>query len=70
MLLRTQENDENISREACEFWLSLSEQPVCHQALSPYIGRLIPVLVCGMKYSESDMVLLRVRHLNQNIFVE
>ncbi|CAH8588883.1 unnamed protein product [Schistosoma turkestanicum] len=59
MLLRTQETDENISREACEFWLSLSEQPVCHQALSPYIGRLIPILVCGMKYSESDMVLLR-----------
>ncbi|VDQ14145.1 unnamed protein product [Trichobilharzia regenti] len=59
MLLRTQEADENISREACEFWLSLSEQPVCHQALSPYIARLIPVLVNGMKYSESDMVLLR-----------
>uniref|UniRef100_A0A183A0X2 Importin N-terminal domain-containing protein n=1 Tax=Echinostoma caproni TaxID=27848 RepID=A0A183A0X2_9TREM len=59
MLLRTQDADENISREACEFWLSLSEQPICHQALSPYIERLIPVLVRGMKYSESDMILLR-----------
>ncbi|TPP57477.1 Transportin-2 [Fasciola gigantica] len=59
MLLRTQDADENISREACEFWLSLSEQPICHQALCPYIERLIPVLVRGMKYSESDMILLR-----------
>ncbi|OON21171.1 HEAT repeat protein, partial [Opisthorchis viverrini] len=59
MLLRTQDADENISREACEFWLSLSEQPICYQALTPYIQRLIPVLVRGMKYSESDMILLR-----------
>ncbi|KAG5444482.1 Transportin-1 [Clonorchis sinensis] len=59
MLLRTQDADENISREACEFWLSLSEQPICYQALTPYVQRLIPVLVRGMKYSESDMVLLR-----------
>ncbi|KER25381.1 hypothetical protein T265_07181 [Opisthorchis viverrini] len=48
MLLRTQDADENISREACEFWLSLSEQPICYQALTPYIQRLIPVLVRGM----------------------
>ncbi|KAF6778265.1 hypothetical protein AHF37_02460 [Paragonimus kellicotti] len=59
MLLRTQDTDENISREACEFWLSLSEQPICYQALAPYIERLIPVLVRGMRYSESDMILLR-----------
>ncbi|TGZ67973.1 hypothetical protein CRM22_004495 [Opisthorchis felineus] len=59
MLLRTQDADENISREACEFWLSLSEQPICYQALTPYVQRLIPVLVRGMKYSESDMILLR-----------
>ncbi|CAH8460580.1 unnamed protein product [Dicrocoelium dendriticum] len=59
MLLRTQDDDESISREACEFWLSLSEQPICYQALTPYIDRLIPVLVRGMKYSDSDMILLR-----------
>lgn len=59
MLVRTQDANENISREACEFWLSLSEQPICHQILSPYIERLIPILVHGMKYSENDMVLLR-----------
>ncbi|TNN34907.1 Transportin-2 [Liparis tanakae] len=28
MLLRTQDQDENVALEACEFWLTLAEQPV------------------------------------------
>ncbi|VEL20705.1 unnamed protein product [Protopolystoma xenopodis] len=59
MLLRTQDACEDIAREACEFWLSLSDQPICYQVLGPYMERLIPILVSGMKYSESDMALLR-----------
>nr|VZI04587.1 unnamed protein product [Spirometra erinaceieuropaei] len=58
MLLRTQDPDEAIALEACEFWLSLSEIPLCFQVLSGYLDRLIPVLIRGMKYSESDLALL------------
>ncbi|CDS37042.1 transportin 1 [Echinococcus multilocularis] len=58
ILLRTQDADEATALEACEFWLSLSDAPLCFQVLSGYLDRLIPVLVRGMKYSESDLALL------------
>merc|ERR1719300_1988399 len=59
MLLRTQDTDDAVALEACEFWLSLAEQPICKEVLGPYLDRLIPVLVRGMKYSEIDIILLR-----------
>uniref|UniRef100_A0A8C7H6M5 Transportin-1 n=1 Tax=Oncorhynchus kisutch TaxID=8019 RepID=A0A8C7H6M5_ONCKI len=59
MLQRTQDPDENVSLEACEFWLTLAEQPVCKEALSGHLVQLIPILVNGMKYSEIDIILLK-----------
>lgn len=59
MLQRTQDSDEGVSLEACEFWLSLADEPVCKEALEPHLNKLIPVLVRGMKYSEIDIILLR-----------
>ncbi|XP_065331678.1 transportin-1 isoform X1 [Cloeon dipterum] len=59
MLLRTQDPDETVALEACEFWLSLAEQPVCKDALAPHLNRLVPVLVRGMKYAEIDIILLK-----------
>ena len=60
MMERTQDNDDGVSLESCEFWLSLAEQPVCREVLAPYIDRLLPILVKGMKYSEIDIILLKV----------
>lgn len=60
MLMRTQDQDDSVALEACEFWLSLAEQPICKEVLSPHIERLVPVLVRGMKYSEIDIILLKV----------
>lgn len=60
MLMRTQDQDEAVALEACEFWLSLAEQQICKDALGPYLTRLVPVLVRGMKYSEIDIILLKV----------
>ena len=60
MLLRTQDTDETVALEACEFWLVLADQPVCREALRQHMVDLIPVLVRGMKYSELDIVLLKV----------
>ena len=39
MLMRTQDKDENVSLEACEFWLTLAEQPICKEALNPHLHR-------------------------------
>ena len=61
MLERTQDPDDGVGLEACEFWLSLAEQPICKEVLAPHIERLVPVLVRGMKYSEIDIILLKVR---------
>ena len=59
MLQRTQDQDEGVALEACEFWLSLAEQPICKEVLQPHLDKLVPVLVRGMKYSEIDIILLR-----------
>uniref|UniRef100_A0A8B9BVK0 Transportin-1 n=1 Tax=Anser brachyrhynchus TaxID=132585 RepID=A0A8B9BVK0_9AVES len=59
MLQRTQDHDENVALEACEFWLTLAEQPICKDVLCRHLTKLIPVLVNGMKYSEIDIILLK-----------
>lgn len=59
MLRQTQDPDESVSLEACEFWLSLAEHQICKTVLAPYLPRLIPILVCGMKYSDLDIILLK-----------
>lgn len=60
MLQRTQDHDENVALEACEFWLTLAEQPICKEVLASHLVQLIPILVNGMKYSEIDIILLKV----------
>ena len=59
MLLRTQDPDEGVALEACEFWLSLAEQPICKDVLSRHLSTLIPILMSRMKYSELDVLLLK-----------
>lgn len=59
--MRTQDPDDSVALEACEFWLSLAEQPICRDVLTAHIDKLIPVLIRGMKYSEIDIILLKVR---------
>jgi transportin-1 len=59
MLLRTQDDDETVALEACEFWLVLADQNICYDVLKPHIDALIPVLVRCMKYSELDIILLK-----------
>ncbi len=59
MLLRTQDEDETVALEACEFWLVLADQPICLEALRSHVNTLVPVLVRSMKYSELDIILLK-----------
>lgn len=37
MLQRTQDSDENVALEACEFWLTLAEQPICKEVLTSHL---------------------------------
>lgn len=60
MMMRTTDEDDTVALEACEFWLSLAEQPICKEVLTAHIEKLVPILVKGMKYSEIDIILLKV----------
>ena len=68
MLGRTQDANDTVALEACEFWLSLADQTICKEVLTPYLPRLIPVLVKGMRYSEIDIILLKVSPLCSNLY--
>lgn len=59
MLVRTQDADESVALEACEFWLSLAEQPICKEVLASHLNRLTPVLMQRMRYAEIDIILLK-----------
>ena len=42
MLVRTQDDDEAVALEACEFWLTLAEQTaVCIEVLHPFLPRFL-----------------------------
>ena len=61
MLMRSQDTDERTALEACEFWLTLSEQrDVCREAIRDHLPRLIPILLHAMRYNEFDIILLKV----------
>ena len=60
MLVRTQDPDERVALEASEFWLTLAEQTICKDVLGPHLPRLAPILVKGMRYSEIDVIILKV----------
>jgi hypothetical protein len=59
MMLRTQDDDDNVALEACEFWLVLADQQICYEALRKHVNTLVPVLVRCMKYSELDIIVLK-----------
>lgn len=39
MLVRTQDTNETVALESCEFWLTLAEQSICVEALAPFLDR-------------------------------
>lgn len=58
MLYSTQDKDEDVAVEACEFWLQFAEDPNVNSHLVPYMARVAPVLLKSMVYGEMDLILL------------
>jgi len=67
MMIRTQDSSDYVALEACEFWLSLAEHPICKDALRPHLPKLLPILVRGMKYSDLDIILLKGDEENESV---
>ncbi|CRK27530.1 hypothetical protein BN1708_004420 [Verticillium longisporum] len=51
-------DDEELASEAAEFWLAVGEHHDLWQSLSPYLDKIIPVLLDCMVYSGEDIALL------------
>lgn len=58
MLYSTQETDESVALEACEFWLAFGEDIRLKDYLLTYLEKIVPVLLKGMIYSEMDLLVL------------
>ncbi|KAI9202172.1 armadillo-type protein [Polychytrium aggregatum] len=58
MLFCTQDADEQVALESCEFWLAFAEQESLLEYLRPFLPRIVPVLLKGMVYSEEDLIIL------------
>lgn len=58
MLYSTQDKDEDVAVEACEFWLQFAEDANVNQHLAPYLSKVAPVLLKSMVYNELDLILL------------
>lgn len=58
MLYSTQDEDEEVALEACEFWLAFAEDSRLRDQLAPYLPKVLPVLLKGMVYSEDELLTL------------
>lgn len=60
MLLKTQDDSQDIALEACEFWLALAEYTdECKKVLEPILPKLFPVLLKCMRYTPEDIAVMK-----------
>lgn len=58
MMHSTQDADEQVALEACEFWLAIAEQADLQTSLEPYLTKIVPMLLKGMVYTDMDLLAL------------
>jgi len=60
MLRLTRDANDAVRNEACEFWISLANQSYGKQVLNPHLACLLPVVLEGMRISDSDVYLQKM----------
>jgi transportin-1 len=58
MLISTEDADEMVALEACEFWLAVVEQPSMRADVEPFLPDIVPRLLSSMVYTDDDVALL------------
>lgn len=58
IITQQQSDDEELACDAAEFWLAVGEHEHLWQSLTPYISKIIPVLLQCMVYSPEDIAML------------
>ncbi|KAL1497591.1 hypothetical protein ABEB36_008524 [Hypothenemus hampei] len=59
LLEKNQHEDQEVSLQACEFWLATTKLPTCKDILTPYIDKLLPVLLKNMRYSSAELNIIK-----------
>jgi transportin-1 len=58
MLISTEDLDEMVALEACEFWLAVAEQPSMRADVEPFLPDIVPRLLKSMVYTDEDIAML------------
>lgn len=58
MLISTEDADEMVALEACEFWLAVAEQPSMRVDVEPFLPDIVPRLLKSMVYTDDDVSIL------------
>ncbi|KAK1656516.1 armadillo-type protein [Colletotrichum godetiae] len=58
IITQQKSDDEDLACEAAEFWLAVGEHEDLWRSLTPYLDKIIPVLLECMVYSGEDIALL------------
>ncbi|OTB05217.1 hypothetical protein M426DRAFT_22081 [Hypoxylon sp. CI-4A] len=58
IITQQRSDDEDLATDAAEFWLTVGEHEHLWHSLTPYISKIIPVLLECMVYSAEDIALL------------
>ena len=58
MLISTEDSDDQVALEACEFWLAIAEQPSMRNDVEPFLPAIVPRLLKSMVYTDDDVAIL------------
>ncbi|KAJ8967113.1 hypothetical protein NQ314_003086 [Rhamnusium bicolor] len=59
LIEKCQHEDQEVALQACEFWLATTKLNTCKDILSPYIEQLLPILLKNMKYSTTELNIIK-----------
>lgn len=59
LLEKCHHEDQEVALQACEFWLASTKLNTCKEILSPYLDRLLPTLLRNMRYSDTELNLIK-----------
>ncbi|WVQ79461.1 hypothetical protein IAT38_001560 [Cryptococcus sp. DSM 104549] len=63
----TNDDDETVALEACEFWLTFAEDSMLKEQLRPFLPKIAPLLLKGMVYSDYDIAVLDIDDIDEGI---
>jgi transportin-1 len=67
MLVMTRDDDETVALEATEFWPVIAETRMCNDILRANLGRILPTLLDGMVYSDSEIADFDAEEEDENV---